>query len=412
MKFVKKMQSVILVLVCLIPCLLLCSILVSIGSVYSDIPRKEIMDDLKDVKIISLETGEVVQNRSLNTLSTSALDVQRVAFFEKINQLNSTMWVGDNLLSSNDINNISSVAYGILIDGDRDSSTGKEGVDYQLELQWINSTSSLNLQNWNKLLLEYSSLGQYKIIDLRQNYTGYPSFEGKNNNYVVFSLDMGKISVSPAYRMMFYNLVSYNDGTIGIDLTNWINIPDDAFTISTSPEEITLRKGETKTIGLQILSSSGKISAITDLSDLENYTSLNVELINQNDNLTNSTIGGSTTEPIQIGISAPEDAKIGIHTIPVTANISFGSNFPSNFIEFQNKYPIFIDTKGYEIKNGNFTVNVIEPLTFQEELKNFWSAYGSMITLIMAGFAGGLSTLFFEYIKERKNKNKNKNPAQ
>jgi len=404
------MQSVILVLVCLIPYLLLCSILVSIGSVYSDIPRKEIMDDLKDVKIINLETGEVVQNRSLNTLSTSALDVQRVAFFEKINQLNSTMWVGDNLLSSNDINNISSIAYGILIDGDRDSSTGKEGVDYQLELQWINSTSSLNLQNWNKLLLEYSSLGQYKIIDLRQNYTGYPSFEGKNNNYVVFSLDMGKISVSPAYRMMFYNLVSYNDGTIGIDLTNWINIPDDAFTISTSPEEITLRKGETKTIGLQILSSSGKISAITDLSDLENYTSLNVELINQNDNLTNSTIGGSTTEPIQIGISAPEDAKIGIHTIPVTANISFGSNFPSNFIEFQNKYPIFIDTKGYEIKNGNFTVNVIEPLTFQEELKNFWSAYGSMITLIMAGFAGGLSTLFFEYIKERKNKNKN--PAQ
>ena len=410
MKFVKKMQLVILVLVCLIPCLLLCSILVSIGSVYSDIPRKEIMDDLKDVKIISLETGKVVQNRSLNTLSTSALDVQRVAFFEKINQLNSTMWVGDNLLRSNDINNISSVAYGILIDGDRDSSTGKEGVDYQLELQWINSTSSLNLQNWNKLLLEYSSLGQYKIIDLQQNYTGYPSFKGKNNNYVVFSLDMGKISVSPAYRMMFYNLVSYNDGTIGIDLTNWINIPDDAFTISTSPEEITLRKGETKTIGLQILSSSGKISAITDLSDLENYTSLDVELINQNENLTNSTIGGSTTEPVQIGISAPEDAKIGIHTIPVTANISFGSNFPSNFIEFQNKYPIFIDTKGYEIKNGNFTVNVIEPLTFQEELKNFWSAYGSMITLIMAGFAGGLSTLFFEYIKERKNKNKN--PAQ
>ena len=410
MKFVKKMQSVILVLVCLIPCLLLGSILASIGSVYSDIPRKEIMDDLKDVKIISLETGEVVQNRSLNTLSTSALDVQRVAFFEKMNQLNSTMWVGDNLMSSNDINNISSVAYGILIDGDRDSSTGKEGVDYQLELQWINSTSSLNLQNWNKLLLEYSSLGQYKIIDLQQNYTGYPSFEGKNNNYVVFSLDMGKISVSPAYRMMFYNLVSYNDGTIGIDLTNWINIPDDAFTISTSPEEIILRKGETKTIGLQILSSSGKISAITDLSDLENYTSLDVELINQNNNLTNSTIGGSTTEPVQIGIGAPEDAKIGIHTIPVTANISFGSNFPSNFIEFQDKYPIFIDTKGYEIKNGNFTVNVIEPLTFQEELKNFWSAYGSMITLIMAGFAGGLSTLFFEYIKERKNKNKN--PAQ
>jgi hypothetical protein len=48
---------------------------------------------------------------------------------------------------------------------------------------------------------------------------------------------------------------------------------------------------------------------------------------------------------------------------------------------------------------------VIEPLTFQEELKDFWLAYGSMITLIGAGFAGGLSSLFFEYIKERRNKN-------
>ncbi len=389
---------------CLILCLLLYSISISIASVYSDFPRKEIMDELTDVKIISLETGAIVQNKSLNTFSMSALDIQRVAFFEKINQLNSTMWIGDNLLRNNDIKNISSVAYGILIDGDRDSSTGKEGVDYQLELQWINNTNSKNLQNWNKLLLEYSSLGQYKIIDVQQNYSGYTSFE-ESNNYVDFSLDMEKISVSPSYRMMIYNLVSYDDGTIGIDLTNWINIPSDSFTISTSPEEITLRKGETKTIGLQILSSSGKISTITDLQDFENYTSLKIELINQNDNLTNSTIGGSTTEPIQIEISAPQDAKLGTHSIPVTANISFGSNFPSNFIEFQNKYPIFIDTKGYEIKSGNFTINVIEPLTFQEELKNFWLAYGSMITLIGAGFAGGLSSLFFEYIKERRNKN-------
>ena len=271
-------------------------------SVYSDIPRKEIMDKLNDVKLISLKTGEVIQNRSFNALSTSALDLQRVAFFEKMNQLNSTMWIGDNLMRTDSIKNISSVAYGILIDGDRDPSTGKEGVDYQLELQWINNTGSVNLQNWNKLLLEYSSLGQYKIINLQQNYSGYTSLE-ENNNYVVFSLDMGKISVSPSYRMMFYNLVSYNDGTSGIDLTNWINIPNNAFTISTSPEEITLRKGETKTIGLQILSSSGKISAITDLSDFENYTSLDIDLITQNNNLTNFHNRGFTTEPVQIGIT-------------------------------------------------------------------------------------------------------------
>lgn len=387
--------------------LLLNSILVSPSSVYSDFPRKEIMDEINDAKIINVQTGQVVENNPLNPNLISALDIQRVAFFEKSNQLNTTIWIGDNLLRTNNIQNISSIAYGILIDGDKDSSTGKEGVDYQLELQWINDTGSVNLQNWNKLLLEYSSLGKYKILDLVQNDTGYTSFE-QNNNYVVLSLDMDKISVNPSYRAMFYNIVSFNDGTLGIDLTNWISIPSDSFSILTSPEEITLRKGETKTIGLQILSSSGKISAITDLYDFTNYTSLDIELINKDDNFTNSTMGGSTTEPLQIEISVPDDAKIGTHTIPITANISFGSNFPSNFIDFNDKYPIFIDTKGYEIKNGNFTVDVIEPLTFQEELKNFWSAYGSMITLIGAGFAGGLSSLFFDYIKERRNKNPNK----
>ena len=97
------MQSLILVVFWIIPCLLLYFIPNFVVSVYSDIPRKEIMDELKDVKIISLESGEIIQNKSFNALSTSALDVQRVAFFEKMNQLNSTMWIGDNLLRSDDI---------------------------------------------------------------------------------------------------------------------------------------------------------------------------------------------------------------------------------------------------------------------------------------------------------------------
>src|SRR6185503_9051815 len=83
--FVKNMQSLILVVFWIIPCLLLYFIPIFVVSIYSDIPRKEIMDELKDVKIISLESGEIVQNKSFNALSTSALDVQRVAFFEKMN---------------------------------------------------------------------------------------------------------------------------------------------------------------------------------------------------------------------------------------------------------------------------------------------------------------------------------------
>ena len=118
-------------IVLVITCLLSSYFLESTSSVYSDFPRKEIMDDLNDSRITDLETGQVIQNRSINSTLTAALDIQRVAFFEKLNQLNSTLWIGDNFLRTKDIKNISSVAYGILIDADKDSSTGKEGVDYQ-----------------------------------------------------------------------------------------------------------------------------------------------------------------------------------------------------------------------------------------------------------------------------------------
>jgi hypothetical protein len=371
--------------------------------VFSDFPRKEIMDDISDVKKINLKTGEKLKNGKLNNNSSSALDIQRVSLFQKSNRLNATVWLGGNPAKISNISNISTIAFGVLVDSDKDSSTGKEGVDYQLEIQQIKNNISHYNQNWNKVLLEYSSLGQFRILDVEKNYTKFID-DGKNIDYVLFSIDMNKILVNISYRIMFYSLVSYNDGKIAIDLTNWINIPTDSFSLFTTPEDITLRQGESKTIGLQIISDSGKMSTITDLFDLKNYTALNIDLLGQNTSNTNSKIGMQGTEPIQLKLTVPKDAKVGKHTIPISANVSFGSYFPSNFIEFQNKYPIFIDTRGYELKNGNFTVNVIEPLSFQEQLKDFWGVYGSIISLMSAGFAGGISTLFFEYLKERRKK--------
>src|ERR1044072_5574711 len=112
----------------MISCLIVYSLIVFPSPVYFDFPRKEIMDDINDVKIINLGTGKVDQNRSFNSYLTAALDIQRVAFSEKMDQLNSTMWIGNNLLKTKDIYSISSMAYGILIDSDKDSSTGTEGV--------------------------------------------------------------------------------------------------------------------------------------------------------------------------------------------------------------------------------------------------------------------------------------------
>jgi len=217
---------------------------------------------------------------------------------------------------------------------------------------------------------------------------------------------MNKILVQDSYKVMFYSLASYQDGHISIDLTNWINIPKDTFKIFTTPEEITLKQGDSKVIGLQIVSSSGQISTITDLYDFQNYSSINIDLLEPEKNSTDSSIDIYGTEPIQLKINVPKNAKVGNHVIPLSANISFGSIFPSNFVDFENKYPIKIDTQDYELKSGNFTINVIEPLSFQEELKIFWAAYGSIISLVGTGFAGGMSSLFFESIKDKRKRSR------
>ena len=91
--------------------------------------------------MVALAEKDVLLLMLIGTSKVYPPSVQRVAFFEKMNQLNTTMWIGNSLLKSNDIKNISSLAYGILIDGDRDSSTGKEGV-----------TTSWNLNGLIKLV--------------------------------------------------------------------------------------------------------------------------------------------------------------------------------------------------------------------------------------------------------------------
>ena len=74
-------------------------------------------------------------------------------------------------------------------------------------------------------------------------------------------------------------------------------------------------------------------------------------------------------------------------------------NLPSNSTE--------ILTKGHRIALANLTISVVEPISIQEQLKDFWSVYGVPINLIGAGFAGGLATYLFDYLKSR-NRNRNK----
>jgi hypothetical protein len=44
----------------------------------------------------------------------------------------------------------------------------------------------------------------------------------------------------------------------------------------------------------------------------------------------------------------------------------------------------------------------VKPPGIDQRIKEFWNTYGSLISLVGAGFAGGASTIVFEYLKNRK----------
>ncbi len=53
------------------------------------------------------------------------------------------------------------------------------------------------------------------------------------------------------------------------------------------------------------------------------------------------------------------------------------------------------------------TITVTEPITAQDQIKEFWGAYGGIISLIGAGFGGALASYVLDRVKGRKNNNSN-----
>ena len=131
-------------------------------------------------------------------------------------------------------------------------------------------------------------------------------------------------------------------------------------------------------IGVQLKSSSGVPPQSVLFFPSENYSNIKV-------------------------IFNPKDAQVGQYSIPVMVNISSGSLFPSEFIELPN-FNLSVPTQGYISTQANLSMSVVRPPTISEQVKEFWSIYGALISLVGAGFAGGVSTYVFDYLKNRKKK--------
>ena len=322
-------------------------------------------------------------------------DIEKVTYFSDGKSLNATLWLGDNVTKNPSVEGANTVVYGVLIDVDNNPTTGKFGVDYQKEIQWTNET-----QQWNSFLAEYSSPNHFRILELQRNESVV--FE-EDQKYIPLSFHLDSITSPQKYKVLYYTVLAYgNNSKIVVDLTGWLDIPPATYTFSTLPSPLIIKQGEKMDIGVQLKSSSGVPPNAIAFIPSENYSSIKVTF---NPNRSSNGSSASSTSfgiaPAPFAIVVPKEAQVGQYSIPVMVNISSGSLFPSKFINLLN-FNLSVPSQGYISKQANLSLSVIKPPTMAEQVKEFWSAYGALISLMGAGFAGALSTYLFDYLKNRK----------
>src|ERR687892_288020 len=387
----------------------------SISNILADSPsfsRQEVGDDERDGININGLTGTQALDDYKDLLDNST-DILKITYLSDAKNLNASLWLGGNFTKNPDAKGAEALVYGMLLDVDSNPKTGFQGVDYQLEVQWMNSSKT-----WNMFLGEYPSVDDpsekdpadyLKILDIKENYT---DFFVDNKPYVTLSLPLEDVAFPSEFKAMYYGIVIYNPSNMVVDLGSWIDIPPAALSISTLPNPVIIRQGEQKNVGVQLKSNDRFVSDVASFLPIENYSKIDIQS-NNIDELDGSGAGAGEPQsspdagPTTFIIKVSSDAEIGQYTIPILVNMSTGSTFPSEFLRVSN-FSFSVPTKGNIVRVANMTITVTEPVTTQEQIKEFWGAYGGIISLAGAGFGGGMASYVLDRVKNRKKKSDNR----
>lgn len=370
----------------------------------------------------------VVADQQIDPLDKSSV-IQRITYLSDGKNLNATLWLAGNFSKNpskaeqqssnyNKDKEPVAVVYGMLIDVDSNPLTGFNGIDYQLEVHWLNSSKM-----WSMFLGEYRSVDNpngknpadyIRMLKTERNYTDLSAEDGKR--YVSLSLPLKELAFPNNFKVMYYSTVIHNLSNMVVDLGTWIDIPPLELSLSTFPSPVVITQGEQKNIAVQLKSSHGFITSdLVHFLPLYNYSKIDIRVNNTStikdlqdnngaghgdgvSNQSGSGIGG----PTNFNIKVANDAATGEYTMPILANISTGALFPSGFI-WLNGYTFAVPTRGHEVRVANLTMSVTNPMTIEDQVRSFWSAYGGIISLVGAGFGGALASQVLEWIRNRKN---------
>ncbi len=358
---------------------------------------KEVQDGERDwIRVID---GQPNRN------GINATDISSVKYNSDGNVLDATLWFSSLGELNQSKYKIHTIVYGMLIDSDLDSSTGKDGIDYLVELKWSNATNT-----WTEEINEMSANGFTSLVS--SPVTHNESYI-KNGHVVKLSLNLSKISHPEKYKVFFYAYNSNKDNFAPwtLDLVRWIYIPPPEFRLVTDDPVINTSQHNKEIIEIRVETDSGLEPKVRfEQENRYNYLDTKYEpsVLNMTDE--------DKTE-LTITTDSPDIRKI---TIPIKARISFPTQYLDAHSVIRNQAT---NVSGYAIVSQN---SLTEPLNLRlkisedppvwEPLSEFWSALSEFFNFIytpIAAFVAWFVGIYmakhpekFKKIILRKNKGK------
>lgn len=352
-------------------------------------------------KEISNQKNDWVQtsdNDSAN-LRSDPVDLLAVDYHSDGKTLDITFWVKSNSENASLYNQpFKKIRYGVLIAiVSLPQNSGYNGANFNYYVEAVDG-------KWREYLYQLSSTGTSALLESKTNYTeplGNPII---GPGYVKLRLNLDSIHSPSNYGLSFYTAESFKSSEVR-DFTSWVAVPSPVIDILTHPENIVIRQGEKKIIPTEIE---------TPLSN--NVTKIAFEY-GTNFSSNGLSVSAQRMQPPLFEVEVSPQSPVGVYKVPFEASMlvqttSSTSPMFNNTVteivdpEFQvsKKYP----TTGDIIGKGNLTIEVIPPLTVNEEFMAFWNTYGTPLVILGSGAAGVFATFFIDYIKSVKSRREHK----
>ena len=341
----------------------------------------------------------IMKNNTHTKYGDYSTDIDSVDYYSNGKMLNATLWLYFPFqVNQSHLNE--EVNYGMYIDADFNEKTGYHGIEYKYEIHW----DSLS-DKWTRVLQKWSHFG--KTLDLDNQTISYTNFSKRDSNYVRLSADLGAMLFPEKYKVVFY-AEAKREGNLISDLTRTVAIPPPEIILTSTPNSVELRKGETKTIEVKVHTTQGyKPTVNLNASSQSDLLTLD---FTQNDTtvIPTSTVRipsyGIATVPLTI--RAVDNATIAPVTLFINANSSFP---PDELIKSESfsrdrtdsSLPPFPPNPSENIFTSlSLLLTLKESLTLQEQISNFWNILGAPISFAY-GILAGISPWIYTKLKDK-----------